>query len=355
MKEKALQEYTEDKVEYTHREYQLKFKMDTSEDKIEKQLISIGAKKLGTAKQKDEYYIRKGQFIRDTTELLRLREESNEKMLFTFMGPIFDKKMRIKLVYNEIVEDNDVKERLKWYRKIITLHKVRTIYLLNNLQINIDKFSLPKLGIFIEFSARHEDDSNKIFKLLKDLSLREEDAIKDSYYKHALLNISPMERAFQKMHDIFGKMAFGISSAGLTVLGLIIGVNAALASKIAIIAAIACIAVADSMADAFGIYSQTKSEGMSSKKAFANSINNFVGKLIFASSFMIPFFFFNITQAIIIDLIWGFSLLIFVNFQIAIIQDENKLKSIIKNVVIAVFVLLAAFFIGHIINILLIE
>ncbi|MHA1491842.1 MAG: CYTH domain-containing protein [Promethearchaeota archaeon] len=350
MKVKTLQEYSEDKIQYTHREFQLKIKIDISEAKIEKKLISIGAKKLGTANQKDEYYIRKGHFIRDSTELLRIREESNEKMLFTFMGPVFDEKIRIKLVYNEIVEEKNLKERMKFYKKVITLQKERTIYLFENIQINLDKFCLPNLGMFIEFSARREEDSNNIFNLIKKLDLNHNDAIKSSYYKHALWNVSPAQRAFQKMFAIFGKMAFGISSAGLTTLGLIIGVNSALSSKTAIIAAIACIAVADSMADAIGIYTQIKSEGSSSRKAFISGINNFLGKLFFASSFMLPFFVFDLTVAIIIDLIWGFILLVFVNLLIAVIQDENKFKTVLKNLTIAIIVLIISYYIGTLIN-----
>ena len=350
---KYTKEWPENQRLCTAREFQLKFKTIEGEAKLETKLIAIGAKKLGVVSQKDEYYIPKRQFIQETTELLRLREESNEKTLFTFFGSEFDKEIRIKLIFNEVVEAYTAKARLKNFRKINTIIKKRTIYLLDNIQINLDKISQPNLGTFIEFSTRNED-AKDMCQIIKQMGFKSSEAIKSSYYKLALLNMTITQRITQKICSVFGTMAFGISSAGLTVLGLIIGVNAALASRIAIIVSIACIAFADSMADAIGIYTQDRSEGTSSKKAFTGALNNFFGKLFFALSFIIPFFFFSIITAIIIDIIWGFILLVFVNIIIAIIQEESKTKTVLKNLVIATIVLILSYLIGTTLNSLLV-
>lgn len=344
-------EWTATPDRYTAREYQLKFKVQ-DHDSLEAALIVHGAKKLGTVVQKDDYYIPNRDFIRESTELLRLREESNEKTLFTFYGSDFDDEVRIKLIYDEKVEDGAARSRLRKFRRVTTIYKERTIYTINNVQINLDKVSQPHLGLFVELSTRNEEKDH-LCNIIRNMGLKGSDSIKSSYYKIALLNMTPLQRIGQKICKVFGNMAFGISSAGLTVLGLIIGVNAALASKIAIIVSIACIAFADSMADAIGIYTQDRSEGTSSKKAFACALNNFFGKLCFASSFMIPFFMVDIITAIIIDLIWGFALLIFVNIIIATIQGESKKKIVIKNTVVAAIVLMLSYVIGTSLNSLL--
>ena len=351
MKKKLIEDRPRNLDKYLIREYQLKFRIQASEDEFEEQLLCIGAKKLGTVMQKDHYYTHKRQSIQESTALMRLREESNEKTLFTFFRTDSDKShdFRIKLIYDEEVNDNVAKVRLRDYRRVITLHKERTIYLIKDVTINIDKLVQPSLGLFIEFSTRNEETSN-MSKIIKSMGFKSKDEITSTYYSIALSNMSPMQRVMQKICGVVGSMAFGISSAGLTILGLIIGVNAVMASKLLIIVTIACIAFADSMADAIGLYTQSRSEGISWKKSFNSAVNNFFGKLFFASSFMFPFFLFDIKIAIIIDLIWGFIILIFVKIIIAVIQDESKVKTVLKNVLIAIFVLIISFMIGASLN-----
>ena len=120
-----------------------------------------------------------------------------------------------------------------------------------------------------------------------------------------------------------------------------------------VIGGILSIAIADSLSDSLGVYSLKISErGTTKKQALKSAINVFIGKLIFALSFIFPFLLFSLSSAIIVSIIWGLLLIIFLNLLIAIAQNENILKTIIKNTIIAFAVLVVSYALGLLINLL---
>ena len=177
--------------------------------------------------------------------------------------------------------------------------------------------------------------------------------IKQTYFDMLLKKQKPIDRLFTKLYDVFGKFAFGISSGVLTTLGVMVGLMGATASRLAVIGGILSIAIADSLSDSLGVYSLKISErGTTKKQALKSAINVFIGKLIFALSFIFPFLLFSLSSAIIVSIIWGLLLIIFLNLLIAIAQNENILKTIIKNTIIAFAVLVVSYALGLLINLL---
>lgn len=151
------------------------------------------------------------------------------------------------------------------------------------------------------------------------------------------------------MNDAIKKgLGFGISSAIITTLGVMVGIHSGVNLKHAVIAAILVIAFADSMADSLGIYFSEKSRADSTQKeCLASMISAFLGKFLLALTFLIPIIIFsNLHIGIFIDLVYGMVLLAIVTYRLAKDKKENILSTIAFHIILAVFVITASHFIG---------
>ncbi len=322
-------------------EFQLKIKADIDEEDVRK----LGAKKLGNVLHEDKYFIFKGKQINETNELIRIRKEGGEDILFTYKGPIANKKIRNRLVINKPIQEKDISDIKKKYNEVVSVNKKRTIFLLDSVVINLDK--IENLGNFIEFEVEKEKDYDRIISLVKKLDLDPQNLTKLSYFELALMNLSLTQRILVKIHEKFGRFSFGISSAVLTTLGIIVGLNSATSSILAVIGGIIAVAIADSLSDSVGMYASKKSErGTSPASAFKSALNVFSGKIVFTLTFIIPFLILPFTSAIYGCIIWGLILLTFVNIQIAFVQEESIFKTIVKNILIAIVVIVASYLAG---------
>ena len=325
-------------------ELQLKVKVDVSEDAIRK----LGAKRLGNVLHEDKYFIPKGEQVNGAQALVRIRKEGGENLLFTYKGPVAKGKTRNRLVINRPINEKDALRMTQNYTEIISVNKKRTIFVLDSIVINLD--DVEHLGRFIEFEIGKKENYYKIDALLHSLGLEPKDTTVLSYFELALMNLSPIQRMFTKIHDKFGRFAFGISSAVLTTLGIVVGLNSATESLLAVIGGIVSVAIADSLSDSIGMYASKKAErGCSGQTAFKSAFNTFLGKFIFTLTFIIPFIFFQLPFAIYVCILWGLVLLTFVNVQIAFLQAENVPKAVAKNLLIALAVIIASYLVGKLV------
>jgi len=326
---------------FAYSEFQLKIKADIKGNNIHK----LGAKQIGNVLHEDRYFIPKDKQVSETNELIRLRREGGEDLIFTYKGPVRSKKVRNRLVINRPIQEKEILDIKRNYKEVVSVNKKRTIFLLDSIIINLDK--VENLGNFIEFEVMKERNCYKINSLIRKLGLDPRNSTRLSYFELAVMNLSPIQRMFVKIHDKFGKFSFGISSAVLTTLGIIVGLNSATASRTAVIGGIVVIAVADSLSDSMGIYTLKKSErGTSSATAFRSALNSFLGKFIFALTFVIPFIIFPLSFAIYLSILWGLILLAFISVQIASIHEEGIFKSVIKNLLIAIVIIVISYFVG---------
>lgn len=145
---------------------------------------------------------------------------------------------------------------------------------------------------------------------------------------------------------------FGITSAIITTLALIVGLNAGTHSRSIVLGGILIIAIADAMSDALGMHISEEAghKKISNKEVWESTISTFVFKFIFALSFIIPILLFELNTAIIISLIWGLFLLTSFSFYLAKDKKLNPLKVIGEHVTIAILVILTTHFVGGLIN-----
>lgn len=145
---------------------------------------------------------------------------------------------------------------------------------------------------------------------------------------------------------------FGLTSGVITTLGLMIGLNSGTHLKLAVIAGILTIAIADAFSDALGIHMSQESENNSShKEVWIATLSTFIFKFLFALSFVIPVVLFSsLTTAIIVSIIWGMSLIILASYLIARDTNQKPLHVISEHLFISILVIVIANFVGILIN-----
>ena len=311
-------------------EYHVKLKAEVEDE----QLHLIGAKEIGTVVHEDRYY-------HAHNKIIRIRKEGEGDLTFTYKD---------KDVISKKIGDKDVAEICKGHKKILTINKQRTFYILGSIVIALDR--VENLGRFIEFQADSEDKREEINVLISKLGLENEKEVDDSYLRIAqkLLNKHQMLLSF--LAEKFGKYSFGISGAVLTTLGVTMGLNSATSSVKVILGGIISIATADSMADAMGMYATKKAErGISNKTAINCAINVFLSKVFFTLSFAIPYLLLPLGTAMIVAVIWGLILISFMNIIIAFMQEENLVKAVVKYVTITGIVLTLSTMVGKLVDV----
>jgi len=149
-------------------------------------------------------------------------------------------------------------------------------------------------------------------------------------------------------HAIKKGLSFGLSSAIITVMGIIVGTHSATDLKHAIIAAIIIVASADSLSDLFGVhFSEKAAKDTTNSEAWLSAFVTFLTKLIFGLTFLIPIFaFVNLHTAIIADLIYGMSVLAIYVYFVAKSRNEGIVFTIIGQVILALVVIAISHSVG---------
>jgi len=146
-------------------------------------------------------------------------------------------------------------------------------------------------------------------------------------------------------------LSFGLTSAVITTLGLITGLDSSTGSRLVIISGILTIAVADAFSDALGMHMSVESENHhSSREIWEATLATFLSKLIFALSFLIPFLLFDIQLAFWISVAWGLLVLICVSYRLARSQKLKPGHVIREHLLIAAVVLILGYYLGRLIG-----
>lgn len=151
-------------------------------------------------------------------------------------------------------------------------------------------------------------------------------------------------------HSFMVGMSFGLTSAVITTLGLMIGLHSGTHSKLAVIGGILTIAIADAFSDALGIHMSEESEGRhTTREIWLSTLFTFFFKLVFGLSFAIPVLILDLEIAVIINILWGIILLSSLSYKLAKEQGESFVKIAGEHIGIAVAVIVMAHFLGEII------
>jgi VIT1/CCC1 family predicted Fe2+/Mn2+ transporter len=142
-------------------------------------------------------------------------------------------------------------------------------------------------------------------------------------------------------------ICFGLTSAVITTLGLMVGLHSGTGSKMVVIGGIITIAIADAFSDALGIHVSEESENIhTTKQIWISTIATFMAKFFFALTFLIPVIFLPLSTAIIVSLVWGLSILTALSHIIAKMQSKRPWKVVGEHVLIAVVVIVITHLVG---------
>lgn len=142
------------------------------------------------------------------------------------------------------------------------------------------------------------------------------------------------------------RFSFGATSAIITNLGIITGLNTLAHPKLSIIGALLVIALADNLSDSFGIHIYQESELIGKKEVWLSTLTNFLTRLFVSLTFIIMIIVLPIRLAAVCSVIWGLFVLTVMTYLIAKQQKINPLSAILVHITIAVVVVIASNFIG---------
>jgi len=151
--------------------------------------------------------------------------------------------------------------------------------------------------------------------------------------------------------NILMGLSFGITSAAITTLGLIVGLEAATSSLKVVLSGILTIAIADAFSDALGIHiSQESQDSNTIKEVWAATVATFFAKFLFALTFAVPFLLLPISQAVFVDIVWGVFIIVALSFYLAEKEKKNLVWFVSENLLIAIVIIFLTRQVGHLIS-----
>lgn len=146
-------------------------------------------------------------------------------------------------------------------------------------------------------------------------------------------------------------LCFGLTSAIITTLGLMVGLHSGTHSKLIVLGGILTIAIADAFSDALGIHVSEEAENVHTKKEiWLSTISTFSAKFLFALTFVIPILLFELSTAIVISVIWGLFMLGVLSLTISKEKKENPWESVSEHLIIALVVIVITHYVGDLIS-----
>lgn len=148
-------------------------------------------------------------------------------------------------------------------------------------------------------------------------------------------------------HSTKTGFSFGVTSAIITTLGLMVGLYAGTHSTLVVIGAILTIAIADAFSDALGIHISEESENKhTGKEIWTSTLSTFIFKFIFTMTFMVPILVLDLGTAVSVGIIWGLSILGALSAMMARERKEKVWKVVGEHLLIAVAVIIITNYVG---------
>jgi VIT1/CCC1 family predicted Fe2+/Mn2+ transporter len=142
------------------------------------------------------------------------------------------------------------------------------------------------------------------------------------------------------------RFSFGSTSAIITNLALMAGLHSQANAKVSIMGGILVIALADNIADSFGIHIYQESEKIETREVWTSTILNFIARVLVSLSFVALILLLPLNAAIISSIVWGLLLLAAVSYMVAKNEATDPYLSILTHLLIAVVVIFLSNLVG---------
>ena len=145
-------------------------------------------------------------------------------------------------------------------------------------------------------------------------------------------------------------ISFGLTSAVITTLGLMVGLHSGTGSKLVVLGGVFTIAIADAFSDALGIHVSEESENVhTARQIWVATIATFMAKFVFALTFIVPILLLPLFTALIVSLVWGLSILTVLSYFMAKSKGEPPWKIVGEHVLIAIVVIAITHWVGDLV------
>lgn len=152
-------------------------------------------------------------------------------------------------------------------------------------------------------------------------------------------------------HSLKTGLSFGLTSAIITTLGLMVGIYSGTHSRLAVIGSILIIAIADAFSDSLGIHISEESENKhTSREIWESTLYTFLSKFVFGITFVVPVVIFELQLAVIIAGIWGIFLLGIFSFYLARNEGTSPWRVISEHIFVACVVIFMTYSVGLLIG-----
>ena len=140
--------------------------------------------------------------------------------------------------------------------------------------------------------------------------------------------------------------SYGGTAGIVASLSLIVGLDAATATKATIVSGLLVLALADNLTDALSIHMYQESEQLEARKAFKSVLFNFGTRFLVASSFVLIFVLLPVSGAVYLSVAWGLVLLASLTLFIARQRRASVISEVFKHISVALTVILVSRGIG---------
>jgi VIT1/CCC1 family predicted Fe2+/Mn2+ transporter len=131
---------------------------------------------------------------------------------------------------------------------------------------------------------------------------------------------------------------------------LIIGLDAATASKATILSGLLIVAIADNLTDSLSVHIYQESERLEARAAFHATLTNFATRLGLSLSFVFLMVILPFHVAVVTSVLWGLLLLTGLSYVVARTRKLPVLREIAKHLAVAAVVILSSKMVGHMIS-----
>ena len=141
--------------------------------------------------------------------------------------------------------------------------------------------------------------------------------------------------------------SFGLTSAIITTLGLMIGLYSSIGTKLAVIGGILTIAIADAFSDSLGIHiSQESNKGNTTRSVWESTIATWATKFLFGITFLVPVILLELKTAIFVSIIWGLLVLSYLSYNLGEKKTYKRIQAVAEHLTIAIIVIIITHYVG---------
>ncbi|UCD97176.1 MAG: hypothetical protein JSV35_03780 [Candidatus Bathyarchaeota archaeon] len=153
-------------------------------------------------------------------------------------------------------------------------------------------------------------------------------------------------------HQVITAVSFGLTTAVITSLGMIVGIQSATSSKLAVVAGLVVMAFTDGLSDAVSLHTAEEAEVQrgrgkhTSLEIWLTTILTFFSVSGFTLTFTFPILLLSSEDALWVTIAWGMLLLILLNSYIAKIRKEHPIRLVSEHISLAVLVIIVSHLVG---------